>query len=356
MTNLVTELEVKKQQEIGQDGANSKVFKVYDVQLNATLALKEVEVKDFTNLDHYLEEARMLNEARHNHVVDIKFASKDSQNIYMAMPFYKNGSLKNLIDARFLSVREIIKIATDFLSGLHHIHVKGLIHFDIKPSNILFDDANKALIADFGLSGYYNNQGIALQNMVYGKHIVPEFNFGSHRAITSDIYQAGLVLYRMCNGDFDFEAEWDDIVQKHNGNVQNIFSEIQKGKFPSRKYKRHIPLSLRKIINKAIDIDPNKRHKTSLELLNDLANVSGRLDWCYTESSSLPKWTRTTDKNGYIVEVTQDKGSFSLSVKKMTLATNRLTNDNVNTKKGFTSIEKACIHAEKVLNTLNDKP
>lgn len=243
MTILTTILQVTQIEEIGQDGANSKVFKVHDPQLDAILALKELQIENFENIDNYFQEARMLQNAKHNHVAEIKFCSRDHEKIYIAMPFYQNGSLKNLLDLRFLKIREVIKIAIHFLSGLHHLHVKELIHFDLKPSNILFDDSGKALVSDFGLTKYVNDFGIAEQDMIYGKHFVPEYFRGIARSNLADIYQSGLVLYRMCNGEKAFNDEWN-LFYREGMTIDQLVDGLKNERFPKREYKPHVPLSL----------------------------------------------------------------------------------------------------------------
>ena len=90
------------------------------------------------------------------------------------MPFYPKGSLNKIIDSRFLTVREIISLGTNFLSGLHNIHSKRLIHFDIKPDNILISERNEAHLTDFGLAKKAAFDG-AEQDRVYGRMAPPEY-------------------------------------------------------------------------------------------------------------------------------------------------------------------------------------
>jgi serine/threonine protein kinase len=185
------------------------------------------------------------------------------------MPFYKKGSLKTLIDSRFLTVREIIRYAVQFLSGLHNIHVKKLIHFDIKPDNILISDSDEALVTDFGLAKNMNTLGFSTPQQVYPRQFPPELFTQTHHSMLFDIYNAGLTLYRMSNGN----QFYYDQMQKYSTQAQYI-SAIQNGNFPNRtSYQPHIPKNLRKVINKAISVNQTDRYQTVLELINELSPI-----------------------------------------------------------------------------------
>lgn len=114
-------------------GGNAHVFKAHDPQLSADLAIKMVPKCSLADISEYFNEASMLYLSSHTNVVPIHYACEDTDYIYLAMPYYKNGSLKALIASQFLTVREIVTYSTQFLSGLHHIHSNKLIHFDVKP-------------------------------------------------------------------------------------------------------------------------------------------------------------------------------------------------------------------------------
>lgn len=351
---IFTQLEIKLLKEIGQDGKNSKVYQMLDPQLQASLAVKSLEISKFSDNSKYFDEARILYDSRHVNVVDVKFASQDSKNIYIAMPFYKNGSLKNLLDKRFLTVREIIIIGIDFLSGLNHIHSKNLIHFDVKPSNILFDDSGRALIGDFGLSKYMNDVGIAEQESIYTRHLPPEVFEATGRSHSSDIYQAGITLYRMCNGEKEFDRQLKFHMEGDKIDHKKMHDAIMKEKFPCRNsYKKHIPLALRKAINKAISPDVDKRHKSMIDFLNDLAGIDANLDWRYNEIDGVFSWEKPKLNMLYFIELTKSRAVFDVLVSKTDMDSGKVMNVNVSSTKGIATLEKALNNAEKTIKELD---
>ncbi|MQP52686.1 MULTISPECIES: protein kinase [unclassified Flavobacterium] len=153
---------------IGAEGKNSDVFTAHDKQFDADVVIKRIPKKDFTSPNDYYREAKCLYASKHQNIVTVNYSCEDNDYIYIAMPYYGKGSLESLTNNQFLTVREILKYSIDFLSGVNHIHTKGLIHFDIKPTNILISDSNEALITDFGLAKFTNIHSVAEQDMFYG--------------------------------------------------------------------------------------------------------------------------------------------------------------------------------------------
>jgi eukaryotic-like serine/threonine-protein kinase len=270
---------------VGQ-GMNSEVHLVHDHQLDTQLAVKRVPKASFPNPAQFYNEARRLYDARHKHVVEVKYACDDHDYVYVAMPYYRGGTLQRLLDQRYLTVREILRYSIDFLSGLHHVHVRGLLHFDVKPTNVLLDDSNTAILADFGLSREVDAQGRVVIRSAYRRHIPPEWLSSARVARQADIYQAGVTLYRMCVGSPEFERQ----VLQHN--VDADHAAIAAGAFPNRqRFLDHIPESLRKIVRRALELDPASRYPSVLDMGNALARVHESLDWSYQEQ---PVWGEGT--------------------------------------------------------------
>lgn len=258
---------------------NSEVFLALDHQLETQVVIKKVSKSKISSSSEYFAEARRLYDARHKHVVEVKYACEDADHVYFAMPYYRGGSLQSLMNRRYLTTREIVRYGLDLLSGLHHVHVKGLVHFDVKPTNVLLDDSDTAAVADFGLSREVTGGGLADMPLVYVHHMPPERAGSVLLAKTADIYQAGVTLYRMCVGN----AEYDRQVGAYSSRGA-LIAAILAGDFPDRKrHLPHIPSRLRNVVKKAIAVDLADRYPTVLEMMNALAQVDESLDWSYTQ-------------------------------------------------------------------------
>lgn len=125
---------------IGQ-GRNSKVYLAYDPQIDDYIAIKEIDERTLRNSPgDYFREARVLYRNRSPRVVQVQYAAYDNGKIRIAMPYYRKGSLDNILNNNPLTIREVVKYGQQFLNGVHYVHTNRFIHFDIKPSNILIQN------------------------------------------------------------------------------------------------------------------------------------------------------------------------------------------------------------------------
>ncbi|MFT8344293.1 MAG: serine/threonine-protein kinase [Clostridium beijerinckii] len=265
-------------------GKNSTNFIAKDLQLDTKLFMKKISKESLNKqgikIEDYFLEARLLYKGKHTNIAEIQYASQDEKSIYLAMPLYENGSLSSLMDSRYLTVREIIKYSLDFLSGLAYIHSKEMVHLDIKPTNILLDNTNRAILTDFGLSRILNEHGTAEQNMNYAYIRDPQSFEINKRSIESDIYQVGTLLYRMCNGNDVLKKQ---CVQLKINDIHELRDNVINGKFPIRKYYLpHIPNKLQKIVEKCLEVNLNKRYNNVISIMNDLSDIDEHLDWKYS--------------------------------------------------------------------------
>lgn len=346
-----TNLEFKEIGPLGNnEGKNSEVFLAKDVQLDADLVVKKMEISKFQGIEEYFLEAKMLYESKHPNIMEIQWASKDDKFIYLSMPHLKKGSLNALINSRYLTVREIIKYSLDLLSGVSYIHSKNMVHLDIKPTNILLDNANRAVLTDFGLSRYINANGIANQRNNYIPHIDPEWFLHSGRTVLSDIYQIGLTLYRLCNGNEILEQQLSQLKVDSKDRLKEV---VLNGKYPNRNYfLPHIPLKLRKIIKKSLEIDINKRYNNVIQIMNDLSNIDENLDWNYTNNSN-EVYYLVKDGNRIAISLKNINGSIDILCTKTSLSSGKTTNMNNYCSRGKTSKESVEKEIERIIKENN---
>lgn len=319
-------------QEVGQEGRNSQVYLAHDKQLDGRIVVKKISKANLPNASDFYREAKILYSSAHSNVVKINYGCSDTDNIFIAMPFYANGSLKRLIDQRFLTVREVIRYAIQFLSGLNNIHSKGLLHFDIKPDNILLSDSNEALLSDFGLSKAMDNLGFADPDGVYRKQVPPETFTHSQKSRHFDIYLSGLTIYRLLNGNDHYNAQFNFSTR------QEYIDAITNGYFPNRNsYLPHIPLKLQRIINKALSVNIIDRHKNVLELVNELGGVDENLDWQYSVNGSIQTWDKVLGDRSLKIELTRNTNGYSLYSTKTIHTSNRTTRITAHCKTNLTN-------------------
>lgn len=274
---------------IDSEGVNSALYLVEDTQLGSKFILKQIDKSKFKNPDRYFEESQKTYNSKHPNIMPIKHATYDDKYIYITMPFFENGSLYHVLETRNLSIREVIKYSLDFLSAIQYIHSIGIIHCDIKPNNILISEEGKAVMTDFGSALYLNSRGNAKLKNVYYKHIAPEQCTNSTIDKKIDIYQIGTTLYRMCNGN----EEYNNQVKKYK-DLNSLKLACARGKFPIRKkYLPHVPKSMINIIEKCLNVNPNDRYDDVLDIMNELSCIENNLDWGYEKiNKEKYKWTK----------------------------------------------------------------
>lgn len=282
-----SKLNMKVIEKIKSHGANASLYIVEDTQLKEIFMLKQIDKNKIKESNKYFDEVRKIKKIQSKNVVKVNYATYDDDYIYISMPYYKNGSLQDIIQDRNLTVREIVKYSLDILSGIYYIHKNQVLHCDIKPSNILIDENNCAVLTDFGLAVDINADGVGKLKNVYYKHIAPEQCASSKVDVYVDIYQFGSTLYRMCNGEEEYNRQ-----VKKNKNLITLKGAILKGTFPARrKYYPHIPRQLIEITEKCLNVEPEKRYKDVIDILNDMAKVNSNLDWVYEKTNGVYRWT-----------------------------------------------------------------
>lgn len=333
-----------------EEGKNSETFLAKDIQLNAEFVVKSIPKNKFVNPSQYFAEARMLYDCRHINIMKIQYASEDEENVYFSMPYYKNGSLSKLIDNRYLTVREIVKYALDLLSGVAYIHSKGLIHLDIKPTNILIDDSNRAVLTDFGLSTYLDCNGVGNQRNNYILNLDPEYFLNSGRTVLSDIYQIGLTLYRLCNGNNILREQYS--VLNPTNSKEELRKIILNGSFPDRNYfLPHIPNKMRNVIKKALKIDTNERYNNVIEIMNDISEIEENLDWvCTTNPNEL--YYLYNGNNKIRISTINKNGKIEIKCTKENINSGRITNMNKYCSSGYTSNKEISAQIANILKEI----
>ncbi|MCI8707854.1 MAG: serine/threonine protein kinase [Lachnospiraceae bacterium] len=322
MFGQTTLIDMKDLVPLNNEGKNSSVFSFVDPQLGAEFILKKISKSTINDMEGLFNESKILYEVRHPNIMEIQYASYDDDSIYIVMPRCKNGSVQSILDKKNLTVRETLKYSLEFLTGLQYVHAHGLIHYDIKPTNILVNDNGKAILTDFGLAKYMDGEGLATQQFTYISELPPEKYRSGKTNLKCDIYQAGITIYRMCNGNGIWERQ---LKQAGNGLVGLILA----GEFPDRKlYLPHIPLPLRKVINKCIEVDPDKRYNSVLEIINALSMIGSNLDWRYSKNAGTECWEKTSNAGNHkeVIELSKKGDTYVIAGKRINIGTKKVTN------------------------------
>src|SRR3989449_1201147 len=171
--------------------------------LNATAGLDEIL------LQRFVQEFDIISSIDHPNVVKIYDRGFSDRHAYIAMEYFPNGSLAEVI-AQGLSGRQALSLLAQGPSALREVHNRGIIHRDIKPGNLMARADGSIVLADFGIAKRLGeDKGRTLQGELYGTpyYVSPEQIEGSPATMQSDIYALGLIFYEMLTRQRPFDAE-----------------------------------------------------------------------------------------------------------------------------------------------------
>ncbi len=199
-------------------GGMGVVFKAYDTELNRPVAIKLLApylASSGAARKRFAREARAAAAVVDDHVVPIHNVETGSdaegEHPFLVMKYIAGGSLQQRLDREGpLDICEVLRIGMQTAKGLAAAHAQGLIHRDVKPSNILLDEGvDRALLTDFGLARATDDASLTRSGFHPGTphYMSPEQVRGESIDARSDLFGLGCVLYAMCAGHPPFRSE-----------------------------------------------------------------------------------------------------------------------------------------------------
>ncbi|MEU9033501.1 serine/threonine-protein kinase [Streptomyces sp. NPDC048352] len=190
-------------------GGTADVFRGVDEVLGREVAVKVFRAgTDTVTADRFCDEARTLARLSHRALVTVYDAGRHGQGAFMVTELIRGVTLRTRMDAGPLSPVQVTRLGADLASALDHVHAHGIIHHDVKPSNVLLPEGDCPHLADFGLSRTVHDRSHSAPDTLVGTlaYMAPEQFLGQGASPASDIYALGLTLIEALTGRREYQG------------------------------------------------------------------------------------------------------------------------------------------------------
>jgi serine/threonine protein kinase/Tol biopolymer transport system component len=286
-------------------GGMGVVYKAEDTRLGRAVALKflpEHLTQDPLALERFRREARAASALNHPHICVVHDIGEHEGRPFIALELLEGQTLKRRIDGKPLSLKALLEIGIQIADALDAAHARGILHRDLKPTNVFVTGHDQAKLLDFGLAKqgassdrtdvsslptatargvHHTSPGTMVGTMSY---MSPEQARGQPLDSRSDLFSLGALLYEMATGRLAFDGETDALV---------FDALLNRDPCPPSQVQPGLPPELDRIVLKAVEKDSDLRYQTARDLLADLRrlrrDVSSGRQAPVTEPAGLPR-------------------------------------------------------------------
>ncbi len=249
-------------------GGSSQVYLAEDTVLGREVAVKVLDAAaaaDGALRRLFVKEARALAQLSHPNIVAVYDVGEVDGLPFIVMEHIGGASLKQRIDrSGALPVADAIRIATEVANGLAFAHSRGIVHADLKPSNILIDANDRPRVVDFGIARTPQEEAETPQLFATALYVAPERVEGKSASVASDVYGLGLVLYEMLVGKPPFTSANAAVLLRDHVVRQPV---------PPSHLRPSLPKELDAIVLKALAKDPALRYPRASDMATELQRI-----------------------------------------------------------------------------------
>ena len=246
-------------------GGMGNVYKAVDKRLGRVVAFKILDASsDEEAIKRFYMEAQAMKELDHQNIVHVFDFGQQNNQLFIAMTYVEGTNLADILhNKEQLSFEAIEVIIRQIARGLLSAHNKGIVHRDVKPSNIMLTRDNRVFIMDFGISYIQEmeKERLTRTGMTMGtpEYMSPEQCHGDNVTIQSDIYSMGVILFEMTCGRLPFEG---------NRPVEIALKHVQEQPPAPELFRKDMPPGLSQLILKCLKKKLNERFHDMQEFLD----------------------------------------------------------------------------------------
>lgn len=292
--------------ELGRGGMGI-VFLAEHTKLERRVAIKVLPREKTTDrlaLERFYREARSVANLDHPNIVKAYDVCESYGAHYLVMEYVKGVNLQARVDKSGpLPWKAVAGYALQACAGLQHAHEKGLVHRDVKPSNLLVGEDGVLKILDLGLARCFTARDNVTAKYTDGTDVMgsadfisPEQAIAEHPVdIRSDLYSLGVTLFVLATGRTPFEGSTPQKLAAHQLKTPPRLDEVRPG----------VPVAFADIVARMLEKSPDDRYDTPADVIEQLQQVLGGTN--ETRPHTNPRMKRPTGGTGQFVVVTADE-------------------------------------------------
>jgi serine/threonine protein kinase/Flp pilus assembly protein TadD len=257
------------------EGGMGVVYKAEDFKLDRLVAIKFLPRQFSFNEEEkkrFIQEAKSAASLDHSNICAIYEVDETLEGqMFMVMAYYDGETLKDKIASAPLPLPKIYDIASQIATGLQEAHENGVVHRDIKSSNIILTTKDEIKIVDFGLAKLRDQTKLTKNGTTLGtvSYMSPEQGSGEEVDQKTDIWSFGVVLYEIISGQLPFRGEYEQAI---------IYSILNEEAEPLDSIRSDVPKNLDKVVKKMLAKNPENRFQEMGIIIKELNNLKLELE------------------------------------------------------------------------------